>query len=87
MNALPTIVAMSDNQSAWVSTLVVGFVVLLVVIALLELLRRTVNKLNDDIWDTWVNGKAVVKNTAMTYLLKNTRQSGDELVQELSNHG
>lgn len=87
MNTLPTVVAMSDNQSAWVSTLVVGFVVLLVVIALLEMLRRTVNKLNDDIWDTWVNGKAVVKNTAMTYLLKNTRQSGDELVEELSHHG
>ena len=49
-------------------------------------LRRTVLKLNDDIWDTWVNGKAVVKNTAMTYLLKNTRNSGDELVQELDNH-
>jgi hypothetical protein len=66
---------------------VVGFVVLLVVIALLEILRRTVLKLNDDIWDTWVNGKAVVKNTAMTYLLKNTRQSGEELVKELDNHG
>lgn len=87
MSALPTVVALSENQSAWVYTLVVGFVVLLVVIALLETLRRTVLKLNDDIWDTWVNGKAVVKNTAMTYLLKNTRQSGDELVDELSNHG
>jgi len=87
MNALPTVVALSENQSAWVYTLVVGFVVLLVVIALLEILRRTVLKLEADIWDTWVNGKAVVKNTAMTYLLKNTRQSGDELVDELSNHG
>lgn len=81
-----TVLALSDNQSAWVSTLIVGAIVLLVVIALLEILRRTVVKLNDDIWDTWVNGKAVVKNTAMTYLLKNTRQSGDELVKELDNH-
>ncbi len=86
MNALPAVVAMSENQSAWVYTLVVGFVVLLVVIALLETLRRTVLQLNDDIWDTWVNGKAVVKNTAMTYLLKNTRNSGDDLVRELDNH-
>ncbi len=82
-----TVLALSDNQSAWLITLIVGAVVLLVVIALLEILRRTVLKLNDDIWDTWVNGKAVVKNTAMTYLLKNTRQSSDELVKELDNHG
>ena len=81
-----TVLALSDNQSAWVYTLVVGFVVLLVVIALLEGLRRTVNTLNDDIWTTWVNGKAVVKNTAMTYLLKNTRDSGEELANELANH-
>ncbi len=81
------IVAMSDNQSAWLATLVAGFVVLLVVIALLEGLRRAVVTLNKDIWTTWVNGKAVVKNTAMTYQLKNTRDSSTELVDELSHHG
>jgi galactitol-specific phosphotransferase system IIC component len=83
---MSTLVALSENQSAWVYTLAAGFVVLLVVIALLEALRRTVKTLNDDIWSTWVNGKAVVKNTAMTYLLKNTRDSGEELAQELGNH-
>ena len=83
---MSTIVALSENQSAWVYTLAAGFVVLLVVIALLEGLRRSVKTLNDDIWTTWVNGKSVVKNTAMTYLLKNTRDSGEELAQELSNH-
>jgi len=83
---MSTLVAMSENQSAWVYTLAAGFVVLLVVIALLEGLRRTVKTLNDDIWTTWVNGKAVVKNTAMTYLLKNTRDSGEELANELANH-
>ncbi len=83
---MTTLVALSENQSAWVYTLIVGFVVLLVVIALLEGLRRTVKTLNDDIWTTWVNGKAVVKNTAMTYLLKNTRDSGEELASELGNH-
>ena len=81
-----TLVALSENQSAWVYTLAAGFVVLLVVIALLEGLRRAVKTLNDDIWTTWVNGKAVVKNTAMTYVLKNTRDSGEELAQELGNH-
>jgi hypothetical protein len=87
MNAAAyTVIALSDNQSAWVATLIAGFVVLLVVIALLEGLRRAVVGLNDDIWQTWVNGKAVVKNTATTYLLKNTRNSGDDLADELGNH-
>ncbi len=82
-----TVIALSENQSAWVATLAAGFVVLLVVIGLLEGLRRAVVALNDDIWNTWVNGKAVVKNTATTYQLKNTRQSADELVDELGHHG
>ncbi len=86
MSASATVLALSENQSAWVYTLAAGFVVLLVVIALLEALRRAVVTLNNDIWTTWVNGKAVVKNTAMTYLLKNTRDSGEELANELSNH-
>ena len=83
---MTTLMAMSDNQSAWVYTLAAGFVVLLVVIALLEALRRTVKTLNDDIWTTWVNGKAVVKNTATTYQLKNTRDAGEALANELANH-
>jgi len=78
--------ALSDNQNAWAITLGVAVVVLLVVIALLETLRRTVKTLGDDLWQTWVTGKAVVKNTATTYNLKNTRDSGNELVEELRNH-
>jgi uncharacterized protein HemY len=81
------ILAASDNQQAWQLTLVVGVVVLLVVILLLEMLRRSVLRLNDDLWSTWVSGKKVVKNTATTYQLKNTRDSGAELVDELRNHG
>ncbi len=87
MSAGTTVIAaLSDNQNAWAITLGAGVVILLVVVALLEMLRRTVVQLNDDIWQTWLSGKAVVKNTAMTYLLKNTRDSGGELVDELSNH-
>ncbi|MEA2219951.1 MAG: hypothetical protein QOJ35_2577 [Solirubrobacteraceae bacterium] len=82
-----TMAALSDNQSAWVYTLVAGFVVLLVVIALLEGLRRTVRALNDDLWTTWVSGKQLARNTTMTYQLKNTRDSGAELVEELRHHG
>ena len=81
------IVALSENQNAWVTSLVIGVVVLLVVIALLEMLRRTVLKLNDDLWQTWVSGKAVVKNTATSYQLKNVRTGAEDLAAELRNHG
>lgn len=84
---MSVLATLSDNQNAWVITLVVAVVVLLVVIALLEGLRRAVVKLNNDLWTTWVTGKAVVKNTATSFQLKNTRNSGEELVQELNHHG
>ncbi len=87
MNGVVTMLALTDNQSAWVGTLVAGFVVLLVVIGLLEGLRRAVLTLEASLWQTWCNGKSVVRNTAMTYALKNTHDSGDELVEELGNHG
>ncbi len=82
-----SVLALSSNQSAWTYTLIVGVVVLVVVIILLELLRRTVRSLERGLWTTWVSGKAVVVNTATTYLLKNTRNSGEELVEELGHHG
>jgi hypothetical protein len=87
MDSTVVMAALSDNQSAWTYTLIAGFVVLLVVIALLEALRRTVSKLNDDLWKTWLSGKQVARNTTMTYQLKNTKDSGTELVGELANHG
>jgi len=82
-----TVLALSENQSTWVYTLIAGAIVLLVVIALLEGLRRAVVKLNNDLWRTWVSGKAVVAHTATAYLLKNTHDSADELAEELSHHG
>ncbi len=60
---------------------------LLVVIALLEGLRRSVKKLETSLWSTWVSGKSVVRHTGTIYLLKNTHDSSDELVEELGHHG
>lgn len=82
-----TILAISANQTAWLITLVAGLVVLLVVLALLEGLRRAVVSLEGHLWTTWVTGKAVVRHSATTYLLKNTRASSEELVDELGHHG
>ena len=82
-----TVLALSENQQAWVGTLIAGVVVLLVVIVLLEGLRRAVQALETNLWQAWVNGKAVVRHTGTTYLLKNTHDSCDELVDELGHHG
>jgi len=82
-----TVLALSSNQTAWLFTLIAGFVVLLVVIALLEGLRRSVKKLERSLWATWVSGKSVVRHTGTVYLLKNTHDSSDELVEELGHHG
>ncbi|MGI8731031.1 MAG: hypothetical protein ACR2LK_13795 [Solirubrobacteraceae bacterium] len=87
MSAATTILALSENQSAWSITLGAGLVVLLVVILLLEILRRAVRTLDMNLWRTWVSGKSVVQSTASTYNLKNTRDSSDELAEELRNHG
>ena len=77
---------MSENQEAWLYTLAAAVVVLLVVILLLEILRRTVNRVERSIWATWVSGKAVVAHTATTYQLKNTRDAAEDLVAELGHH-
>lgn len=82
-----TVLALSSNQSAWLFTLIAGLVILLVVIALLEGLRRTVRVLDADLWKTWVSGKGVVRHTGTTYQLKNTRDAGEELAEELGHHG
>jgi len=87
MSDTVTVLALSSNQSAWLFTLLAGLVILLVVIALLEGLRRAVRVLNANLWTTWVSGKSVVRHTGTTYLLKNTRDSGDELAEELGHHG
>lgn len=87
MLSMDTMLAISSNQTAWFLTLAAGLVVLLVVLALLEGLRRAVVGLEGHLWTTWVTGKEVVRHSATTYLLKNTRASGEELVDELGYHG
>lgn len=83
---MTTLIALSDNQTAWSLTLVVGLVVLLVVLALLEALRRAVSDVNLVAREAWEAGRHVEFNTFMIYLLKSTRERGAELVEELGHH-
>ena len=81
-----TIVAMSANQTAWWITLAVGLVVALVVWALLEKLRRTVNEIDDGVSELWRTGQGVAQNTQTTHLLGTTVTRGTELAEEVELH-
>ena len=81
-----TVIALSTNQTAWWITLAVGLVVALVVWALLEVLRRTVNEVERAVNDVWTMGKRVAQNTATSHLLQTTKVRGGELLEELEQH-
>jgi len=83
---MTTVIALTDNQTAWSITLVVGLVVVVVVGILLELLRRTVLGVDVAARDAWEAGARVEHNTLMIYQLKSTRERGGELVEELEHH-
>jgi len=81
-----TLIAMSDNQTAWWITLGVGLVVALVVWALLEILRRTVKRIDAGVSALWASGQGVAQNTQTTHLLAATVERGTELVEEVELH-
>lgn len=81
-----TVLALSTNQTAWWVTLAVGLVVALVVWALLELLRRTVDEIDAGVSELWEMGQRVAQNTQTTHLLGATVARGTELVEEVERH-
>ncbi len=83
---MSTIAAMTDNQVAWWVTLGVGLVVAVVVWALLEKLRRTVNEVEAGVDELWEMGQRVAQNTQTTHLLGTTVARGTELVEEVERH-
>jgi len=82
-----TVIALSANETAWWITLGVGLVVALVVWALLDILRRTVNEVERAVDDVWTMGKRLAQNTATTHLLLTTQVRGAELLEEVKEHG
>ena len=79
--------AISTNQTLWWVSLAVGLVVALVVWALLEALRRTVNDVDRAVDEVWTMGKRVAQNTATSHLLATTKERGGDLLDELGHHG
>ena len=81
-----TVLALSTNETAWWITLAVGLVVAVVVWALLEILRRTVNDVEREVDTLWTMGKRLAQNTQTSYLLGATLERGGELLSELEHH-
>lgn len=81
-----TLIALSANETAWLATLGVGLIVAVVVWALLEALRRTVNAVEEGVNEIWTMGKRLAQNTATTHTLGVTRERGGELLEELEHH-
>lgn len=76
----------SAAEAAWWVSLGVGLVVALVVWALLEALRRTVNEVDRAVQDVWTMGKRLAQNTGTTHMLGGTKALGVELVEEVERH-
>jgi uncharacterized protein HemY len=81
-----SVFALTDNETAWLITLVVGLVVAGVVWLLLELLRRTVLDVERSLSELWIMGKRVAQNTATTHQLLVTRERAGELLAEVERH-
>ncbi len=66
----------------WWATLGVGAVVVLVVWALLESLRRAALGVDRAVADVWMAGKRLAQNTQAAHTLQTTRERGGEVAAE-----
>jgi hypothetical protein len=71
---------------AWWIALGVGLVVALVVWALLEILRRTVNEVDAGAQAVWTSGKRLAQNTWTAHLFLTTKARGVDLLEEVRRH-
>lgn len=81
------VIAITTNQTLWWITLGVGLVVALVVLALLETLRRAVVDIDRAVTELWTMGKRLAQNTQTTHLFQTTKARGGELLGEIERHG
>lgn len=72
---------------AWWVSLGLGLVVAAVVAVLLEVLRRSVRKLEDGVEQVLLEGGHVAQHTWAVQLLTETRGHGVALLAELGRHG
>ncbi len=76
---------MSTN-AYWAITLLLGLVVAVVAVVLLETFLRQVKRVERDADALWHTGKLVAQNTSTTWLLAETGDSLDALIDEAGRH-
>jgi uncharacterized protein HemY len=81
-----TLALTSAQEAAWWISLAIGLVVALVVLFLLEWLRRTVKDVEAGVDRVWTMGKRVAQNTATSHMLVSTKELGGELLEEVERH-
>jgi hypothetical protein len=79
-------VGMTGAQIAWWVALGVAAVVAIVVWALLEILRRTVEQVRRGVDDVLSMGGRLAQNTWTVQLLQTTKQHGLALLEEVQTH-
>lgn len=76
----------AEEVTFWWVALGIGFVVILVVIALLTLLLRLVQDIDTGVFGVWEMAKRVAANTATQWMLGKTAQSLESIKQEALLH-
>jgi hypothetical protein len=76
----------SEHVTIWWVTLGMGAVVAAVVVALLSLLVGLVRDIDENVKETWDTATRVARNTATTWMLRNTTRLTGELRAETGRH-
>ena len=75
-----------SGETAWSLALLLGLVVAVVAVVLLETFLRQVHRIEAGAGAVWVAGKQVARNTATTWLLPQTSDRLDLLIDEAGRH-
>lgn len=75
-----------EHVTFWWITLGMGAVVAAVVVVLLSLLVSLVKTIDANVKETWDTATRVARNTATTWMLKNTAGLGEDLRDETRRH-
>lgn len=81
-----TLAITDSERTMWTVALVLGVVVLIVVIALLSILLRLVQRVDTNVAETWEMAKRVAANTATSWQLNGTAAVLEEIKKEALVH-
>ena len=74
------------TEALWWTTLGIGVVIAVAVIAMLHTLLEAVRRIDENVLAVWVMGKEVARNTATTWLLGQTPRLARDIKEEALRH-